>query len=278
MSLTHDDLQILRGYFQVNEHLFDYDGFVYIDELAISERIEQIDPGFGLKLRDQPHEVVITGIGINIQLSVICDITIKGVTRSGVGSADVIFKQYEDKQTGDITREAIVNQAYKSAATDALKRASRLFGIGRYLLHAPTPDSKYPKADERIRLTTKWLQSLTGNGQTVQSTPNNQRRIPQPQPDDNGRRDVLLVEAIKDVTKPSNPKYRFKVDGQKSNDYTVSCFCSQFAQWSGLSSLKDASAYDEATGVYTPIHPIKAQIEQNGNFWNVVSVERLVKS
>jgi hypothetical protein len=83
----------------------------YLDEEPIANRIEEVDPAWIL---GEPIVIEDTASHVSIKVSV----TIKGVTRWGVGT--------EKKNEG--------NEPFKSAATDAFKRAARLFGVGRYLL------------------------------------------------------------------------------------------------------------------------------------------------
>lgn len=125
MTLTKEDLATLQFPFKANEHRF-LQGKAYIREDAITERIEQIDPAWEFKYVEMSSRVA---AGSEKPLIFcIMNLTIKGVTRSGVGMADVTLTKKGDDEA---------NEAEKSAATDALKRAARLFGIGRYLLDLP---------------------------------------------------------------------------------------------------------------------------------------------
>lgn len=154
MTLTHEDLQVLQAPFALDDHEF-INGYVYIREDAITARIEQIDPSWGLIQSDY---VIIDG-----QYNVSVNLVIKGVTRVGIGTAQAIFKN-----------ERLVNEPLKSAVTDALKRAARLFGIGRYLLQAP-----------KERDFSRWLAGLSGgqpaNVQRTSPKPA-ERRVPPPAP------------------------------------------------------------------------------------------------
>lgn len=119
--LTKDDLNILKQPFAASEHEF-LKGNAYITEAAITERIEQIDPAWTLEQvsmfnRADSNQVVCT-----------MRLTIKGVWRDGVGMSQITKLKSGDGEA---------NEAEKSAATDAMKRAARLFGIGRYLLSLP---------------------------------------------------------------------------------------------------------------------------------------------
>lgn len=193
MELTKEDLQILQAPFAFDDHEF-INGFVYIREDAIMARIEEVDPGANIIARSQPLDIHITGeIDLHIQVSVIVDLTVCNVTRSGIGTANVVYKQYRDN-AGNVNRESIVNEAYKSAVTDALKRAARLFGVGRYLLQAP-----------KERDFARWLSGL--NGQPIQSAPNNQRRIPQPQPTAQGEVIKTIVTSITKKTSTNGNAY-----------------------------------------------------------------------
>jgi hypothetical protein len=109
-TLSTADLAILRAPFALDDHEF-LRGFVYLTEGAITTRIETVDPAWTLTI----HNVYVRGS------EAICHVTltIKGVSRDGIGQHQITEKGAE---------------AEKSAATDALKRAARLFGVGRYLL------------------------------------------------------------------------------------------------------------------------------------------------
>lgn len=133
--LTPQDLAILKKPFLVNQHEF-RNGFVYIREQAICDRIEMVDPSWSisepvLTVRDTTVTAVVT-------------MTIKGVSRSGVGM---------DKINS-------ANEAEKSAATDALKRVARLFGAGRYLLNPPA----YVKDHKSLA---RWLATLNEDGEST---------------------------------------------------------------------------------------------------------------
>lgn len=113
MALTPENVKTLNALFPKKDHEFNQ-GRVYIRERAVCDRIELVDPSWcfdvkSVQVRD--NEVV-----------VVATMTLCGCVREGVGMAKIIEKGAE---------------AEKSAATDALKRCARLFGIGRYLLDAP---------------------------------------------------------------------------------------------------------------------------------------------
>lgn len=128
--LTHEDMAILKRPFAPQHHEF-LKGNAYITEMAITERIEQVDPSWTME-----QITLYKRDGLSMQAVCTMRLTIKGVSRDGVGmSAIVPTKVKESKEGKSEVGEA--NEAEKSAATDALKRAARLFGIGRYLLDLP---------------------------------------------------------------------------------------------------------------------------------------------
>lgn len=91
---------------------------VYTTEDPIRERLTDVDPNWSLELAN-----------ITVQqkfASVTVALTVHGVTRIGTGGAAV---KRQDKDTDQ--------DVVKAATTDAFKRASRMFGVGAYLLHAP---------------------------------------------------------------------------------------------------------------------------------------------
>jgi hypothetical protein len=113
MPLTIEDARALNALFNAPDHEF-VRGFVYIAERAICDRLDAVDPSWCFDLKSvqvRDNDVVVVGT-----------LTVRGCVREGVGMAKIVEKGAE---------------AEKSAATDALKRAARLFGVGRYLLDAP---------------------------------------------------------------------------------------------------------------------------------------------
>lgn len=114
MSLTQQDVEALRRKFQPQEHEF-LQEFAYITEGAIANRIEEVDPSWSFE--------IISIYTRDNQAVVNARMTIKGVSRDGVGMQVIMEKGKSEPEKG--------------AATDALKRCARLFGIGRYLLDLP---------------------------------------------------------------------------------------------------------------------------------------------
>lgn len=126
MGLTREDLDALKAHFATDEHEFDYRKNVYIKEYPISERLDSVDPSWSLS---EPKIFWRNGLVNGLVVEVTVVLTVCGISRGGLG-----------RKTVEITKDGKGegNQAAKAAATDAFKRAARLFGIGRYLLTAPT--------------------------------------------------------------------------------------------------------------------------------------------
>lgn len=141
MPLTREHLTLLSAPFKSEEHEFKPPrGYVYIAETAICERIESIDPSWEWHIQStQRYDnkgAIATTIG---------HLTILGVTRGGDGQQAVEFVKGTDTESGE---------AEKGSETDALKRAARKFGIGRYLLDCPKDVKGYGQELD------KWLKSL----------------------------------------------------------------------------------------------------------------------
>lgn len=130
--LTKDDLVILQRPFTQDEHEFlnkSGQNLAYLTEDAVALRLEEIDPSWSfdiLSIERSGDQSIVRAV-----------LTVKGVSRAGVG-----MQKVEDKH----------GEAEKGAATDALKRCARLFGIGRYLLGAPKNQGDF----------NKWLAKLSG--------------------------------------------------------------------------------------------------------------------
>lgn len=106
---------------RLNQHEVNYDGFIYIAETATCERLDEVDPAWQFEIVSVNNRAK--------QAVVQARLTILGVSRGGVGMSTVnVLKDKPDVET---------NEAEKGAATDALRRCARLFGVGRYLLDAP---------------------------------------------------------------------------------------------------------------------------------------------
>ena len=123
MTLTTDDLIILRKPFQPRDHEFK-GNFAYIDEAEMATRIEEVDPAWTLEIISN------TIRADDVQTQAVCHarLTIKGVAKDGIGM--------QTYNTGN--GKLLATELEKGAATDAFRRAARLFGVGRYLLKAPS--------------------------------------------------------------------------------------------------------------------------------------------
>lgn len=116
MALTKEQSDQLKDFFPVQAHEF-LSGNTYISEEAITNRLDDVDPSWEF------HKLEIHRDGVTV--TAVYRLTVCGVSRDGVGMASVQLSKDKDRE---------VNEAEKSAATDALKRCARLFGIGRYIL------------------------------------------------------------------------------------------------------------------------------------------------
>lgn len=118
MSLTREQVQRLNEPLPIEDHECK-DGLTYVTEYGVTTRLDEIDPSWEfqiMEIREREGFAICTG-----------RLTLCGIVRENVGM-DVV------KLNRDGTRE--VNEREKSAATDALKRCARSFGVGRYLLKA----------------------------------------------------------------------------------------------------------------------------------------------
>ena len=140
-ELTQDDVQELQAPFATELHDF-VTGNVYVKEQAVQQRLWTIDPGWSMSepqiiWRSEKHAVVSASM------------TIKGATRWAVGEHLSMGKGEDGKNTA------------KSAATDWLKRAARMFGVGLYL-------TETPKQVKDHRSLGQWLGQLTDSPQDAQ--------------------------------------------------------------------------------------------------------------
>lgn len=137
--ITPETLAILTAPFASHDHEFNR-GYIYITEEAICARIESVDPSWEWRISELSF--------VDGMATVIGALSVCNVTRYGTGQQLAQL----DKDSG-IER---VGESRKGATTDAMKRAARLFGIGRYLLQCPKEVKDYgPQLN-------KWLASLTG--------------------------------------------------------------------------------------------------------------------
>jgi hypothetical protein len=137
-NMTPQDIELLCKPFDRKDHEFTR-GFVYITESAITARLDAVDPLWSFQLQ----QVSVRGR----QAVAHARLSVNGVTRENIGMQSIEFVGTTDKEAGE---------AEKGAATDALKRCARLFGIGRYLLDAPKEGADFDR----------WLNTLTGKPTT----------------------------------------------------------------------------------------------------------------
>lgn len=131
MSLTAKDLDTLSAPFDENTIGVKVQSFskdkskaslvCYVQHTDVYKRIEQVDPAWSSEIT---HETV-----VGDECYVRAKITIKGVSR---------------ENTGD-------GPDFKSATSDALKRAAMLFGVGRYLYDSETVWVPYDDQRDRFR-------------------------------------------------------------------------------------------------------------------------------
>lgn len=145
MTLTADNIRLLTKPFSIKDHEFTC-GYVYISEAAITARLDEVDPAWTFEIQQ---------LSVRARQGVCAGrMTVKGVTRENVGMQPVEY--LKDKQTKEET-DIEAGEPEKGAATDAIKRCARLFGVGRYLLNAPREGKEFNKwlaAEQR-----KWLEA-----------------------------------------------------------------------------------------------------------------------
>lgn len=141
MALTADQARQLARPFPLNEHEWrqgrNNKDYVYITETAVIGRLNEIDPSWEFIVTDRTErEYSVTrerrdGTSYTMaahELAITGSLIVCGVTRYGIGMAEVAPDAAE---------------ADKSAVTDALKRAARLFGVGGYLLNDPPEKARF---------------------------------------------------------------------------------------------------------------------------------------
>lgn len=153
--ITPEQSAQLKDYFPVKSHEF-LNGNTYITEEAITNRLDEVDPSWQFKRLEIRREgMVVTAT----YCLIVC-----GVERDGVGMASVQLSKDKDRE---------VNEAEKSAATDALKRCARLFGIGRYILEMGKAVTDYQSLERWLiqrqggnvtQMDGRAQQALKGNG------------------------------------------------------------------------------------------------------------------
>lgn len=157
MTLNADDIKRLSALFAAHEHEF-LNGKIYIKELPVCDRLDSVDPSWEWRItKVEKTRIQANSADANdaYQVTVYGDLTVKGVTRSGSGTATFEYGLTTNAKT-KVTKTQLYNEAEKSGDTDALKRAARRFGVGRYLLTAGDSVNE--------RNLGKWLDNLAKNG------------------------------------------------------------------------------------------------------------------
>lgn len=117
--ITKEQSNQLKDYFPVQDHEF-IQGATYLSEEAITDRLDEVDPSWEFhrlgEFAYRDNSVIAT-----------FRMTVCGVSRDGIGMWDLTIKKKDGTTMSAVDPE-------KSVSTDALKRAARLFGIGRYIL------------------------------------------------------------------------------------------------------------------------------------------------
>lgn len=142
MALSHQDFAILAATFQPEEHEFVNDK-IYIKETAVSQRIEEVDIAW------EWIEPTIERYDAKTEMATVSGtLIICGTRRFGVGSQSFQMpNKYKDESEENyalrVLSEFRKSELEKGSATDCMKRAARLFGIGRYLLKCPKTLKKH---------------------------------------------------------------------------------------------------------------------------------------
>lgn len=117
--MTPEQSAVLKDYFPVKSHEF-LQGATYLSEEAITDRLDEVDPSWEF------HRLGEFAYRENYVIATF-RMTVCGVSRDGIGMWDLKMKKKDGTMMDAVDPE-------KSVSTDALKRAGRLFGIGRYIL------------------------------------------------------------------------------------------------------------------------------------------------
>lgn len=227
--LTAEDLKVLSAPFESSSHYF-LNGLPYIREDAICDRIEQVDPAWGLEL--------ISCVTRDDTVTAIVRLTVKGVTRDGVGMDSVL----RSKSSGNE-----VNEAEKSAVTDALKRAARLFSVGRYLLSIP----KSIKNEQQ-------LATYLGGGS-------------QPPQGDNNQSQIIESELVRIEIKQTNEGRPYMI-AHDTKKRTVSIWTRQPFIDAGWITLEDWLDADTKIALENAI-PVKLKPNPNGKGFLIEEVK-----
>lgn len=93
----------------------------YVKEFAIIQRLRMVDPGFSVLLK----RVWTENTPVLVAHAEVC-VSVLGQQYEGIGSQEYVTGSKDGQMR-------LYNEPLKAAATDALKRAARLAGIGGYL-------------------------------------------------------------------------------------------------------------------------------------------------
>ena len=154
--ITEDDVKILTAHLPAKDHEF-MRGYAYLKEELYAIVLTQVDPAWGMVITHQAVRPPTRDGGLPQAVCSI-QITVKGVIREGVGMQAFQYqKNSPEMESGE---------AEKGAATDAFKRAARMFGVGQYLTSL-TPVDKVRDIDSLAR----WLGESSGPPPPRQNAP-----------------------------------------------------------------------------------------------------------
>ena len=132
--LNNENLNALEAPFPIEDQKIRWDGNVYLTELPVIKRLTSVDLNWEFKITS----TIVTNYSLTRPdcVTVSAELTICGITRAGVGSAiaDVTTKDKQGKELTTPIIRALGEKELKGAATDALKRCARQFGVGAYIL------------------------------------------------------------------------------------------------------------------------------------------------
>lgn len=218
MTLETKDCEILRRPFKPEDHEFK-NGYAYVAELAVCQRLEEVDASYDFRLVGDA--VQHNDVGSYIRVAVKAAMTVKGVTRENYGMHKVepLTRKWDKKKDGYVdlpeNEWTEVGEPEKAAATDALRRTARLFGVGQYLLNCPG----WVGDVESMRL---WLDN--GMPQEKPAPRQNRTKQPLPAPIENGQgntRKATLRPVVTILAKDNGGFYmKFEtIDGEEVFDF-----------------------------------------------------------
>jgi hypothetical protein len=263
MALTKQDLDILSKPFPANVHKFTQ-GLAYIHEEPIAVRLDTVDPSWSWELvKIERRANAGQGGGKDVgTVWVHGRLTVGGVSRDGLGMAviqqtnpiaETKWENGVSVKTGEFyTNEA--NEAEKSAATDAFKRAFRMFGGGRYLLAMPKENGKstvtnIAQLDNWLKLTygdIEAMPSYNDDFETEEMVSGNKGNKPQSKPATPASKPQVVAKPAP-TTSQSKPWTKedaeafgvaWQRDGFSSGDILAILDVKRLGEWEG--SLADA--------------------------------------